>query len=206
MTQPDQCLGVELARALAGETQRRADLVVEERRMTPQSIARNDDVFQSRGQATYHSMERLPNCFRFPDDRGIPRFELPERSLIPMESSIRLDGTPDMVFNASPGVGGKGEAPPWVETQDRSPKTDATGLQGFLKWQFTQHLLAHHSLDKAVVVRHQLVEAFDTASLCLDELSGLWGSGPGATLSRVYADLWGKNWTGGQLAIEYVAD
>jgi hypothetical protein len=79
-----------------------------------------------------------------------------------------------MVFNARPGVGGKGEAQRWVETQDRTPKANATGLQGFFKRQLTQHLLAHDSLDKTVVARHQLVETFSTTSLRLDELSGLW--------------------------------
>ena len=82
-----------------------------------------------------------------------------------------------MVFNARPGVGGEGEAPLWVETQDRTPQANATGLQGFLEWQLTQHLLAHDSLDKPVVARHQLVETFSTTSLRLDELSGLWRVG-----------------------------
>jgi hypothetical protein len=105
MAQPDQRLGVKLTRALAGEAQRRADLTVEGWRMTIQSIAGDDNIFQSRGQATDHGLERLANRSRLPDGRGVRRFELLERRLTLLESSTRLDGTPDMVFNARPGVG-----------------------------------------------------------------------------------------------------
>jgi hypothetical protein len=86
------------------------------------------------------------------------------------------------VFNARPGVGGEGEAPLWVKSQDRTPQANATGLQGFFERQLTQHLLAHDSLDKPVVAHHQLVETISTTSLRLDELGGLWSADSEATL------------------------
>jgi hypothetical protein len=92
-----------------------------------------------------------------------------------------LDGSPDMVFNTSPGVAGESEAPLGVKPQDRTPQANATRLQGSFEWQITQHLLAHDCLDKPVVARHQLVETFGTTSLRLDELSGFRVSS-GATL------------------------
>jgi hypothetical protein len=55
-------------------------------------------------------------------------------------------------------------------------------LQGFLERQITQHLLAHDSLDKTVVARHQLVKTLTATSLRLDELSGLWSANSEATL------------------------
>jgi hypothetical protein len=46
---------------------------------------------------------------------------------------MRLDGAPDMVLNASPGAGGEGRALRRVEPQDRTPQTNATGLEGFFE-------------------------------------------------------------------------
>jgi hypothetical protein len=87
------------------------------------------------------------------------------------------------VFSARPGVGGEGEAPLGVKPQDRTPQANATRLQGFLERQITQHLLAHDSLDKTVVARHQLAEALTATSLRLDELGGLWSANSEVTLS-----------------------
>jgi len=174
MTQPDQGLGVELMRALPGQAQRRANLAVEERCMTFQPITGYDDIRQSRRQTIHQRQQRAPNGFCFPDDSGVRCFAWIERSLSMIATSKHLDGPPDVVFNARPGVGGEGEAPLWVKPQDRTPQTNATGLQGFFERQLTQHLLAHNGLNKTVVTRHQLIETLSTTSLRLDELGGLW--------------------------------
>ena len=181
MAQAGQGLGVELVGALFGHAQRRADLAIEERAMSLQAIARDDDVGQPRLQVVHHCQERVSNGFLFQDDGRIRQVEVLERGVIVIVSPIRLDGSPDMVFNTSPGVAGESEAPLWVEPQDRTPEANATGVQGIFKGQITQHLLAHDRLDKPVVARHQLVETLGTTSLRLDELSGFRVS-TGATL------------------------
>jgi hypothetical protein len=82
------------------------------------------------------------------------------------------------VSNGRPGVDGKGKAPLWVKTEDRTPQANATFLQGFLERQITQHLLAHDSLHKTVVARHQLAETPTATSLRLDERGGSGASTP----------------------------
>jgi len=92
-----------------------------------------------------------------------------------------LDGVPDLVFNAGPGVGGEGQAARGVEPQDGTPQTDATGLQGFAEGQIPQHLLAHDSLDQTVVALHQPVQALGTTGLRLSKQGGLREVNSGAT-------------------------
>ena len=64
---------------------------------------------------------------------------------------------PYLPLHNRPGIGGKGQAPLWLEAQDRTPQADATRLQGFFKGQIIQYLLAHDCLDQTVVLRHQLI-------------------------------------------------
>ena len=56
-----------------------------------------------------------------------------------------------------------------VETQDGPPQADATGLQRFGKGEVAENLLAHHSLNQALMAAHELIQTAVAARLRLFE-------------------------------------
>jgi hypothetical protein len=73
MAQPYQGLGVELARSLAAQSQSGADLMVEGRGITVQTVASGNDVAQTGCQALEQRVEGILHLNCFPDLRWVWR-------------------------------------------------------------------------------------------------------------------------------------
>jgi hypothetical protein len=125
-----------LAGTLAADRQTLTDLAVEARSLSTQSIACDNDEPQPLRKSRNQRVERTMHPPRHNDRRRIDtRHALPQgrlyfwRDLLCVtRACMHFDGTPNMVYDARPGVGGERVPTVRLKTQNRAPQTDSSGL------------------------------------------------------------------------------
>jgi len=183
MAEPEQRSIVQLSYTLAADPEMRTDLAVQASSLPIQSVASNEDIPQPRREPRDQGRKFTPHlpCMMDRSRVDTPR-TLPCRPPTHAHNSrstcVRFDSTPNVVYDAAPGVGRERVATVRVKPHDRAPQADSSGLQRFCVGQVAQNLSTHDGMHQSVVFLHERVQAFLVPCLRLakeDDLGGLAG-------------------------------